>query len=81
MTPGAGWDPRDPPRICVRCAIMHYENCTGCFGFGVFAAPTVRDVPVTAVIASEAITGPTPAGCLPCPICGSTVAGIPSALL
>ncbi len=80
MSPGAGWDPRESLRLCShRCAVIHYENCTGCFGFGVFDTPNMKGVPVTAAEAMDGLMLMKPEGPgRPCPVCRSTTKGVPT---
>lgn len=67
--------PPDAPHIRVDCNIPHIDNCVGCLGFGVYAGK-LETVPVSA---SEAIEKRFPHGePIPCPVCRSTVAGLPS---
>ena len=39
-------------RICTACAITHYENCTTCYGFGVYGVE-LKSLPVTAIEAHD----------------------------
>ena len=61
-------------RVCVKCAVPHYENCPGCAGFGVLAGRVER-VPIWAGEAIEA-TQPKP-DWIACDICGSDWRGLP----
>jgi hypothetical protein len=47
-----------PLNVCNTCAVKHFDNCEGCFGFGVHAGSTPeRTAPIGA---AEAIVGTYP---------------------
>lgn len=76
------------PHVCTTCPVPHIDNCEWCFGFGVYVDRTAGGRPAP-VAASEAITGRKSRGftdtdepigpTMPCPVCGSTTAGVPVA--
>ena len=60
--------------ICIKCPILHYENCGICFGFGVYRGTHKDFVPITAATAME---GTYPDDWMACPECESTPKGLP----
>lgn len=70
--------PSEPLRVCRRCAILHYDNCPDCWGFGVYDAADTRNG-VVPVSADAALGGgrPMPPNARACPTCHSTAAGVP----
>jgi hypothetical protein len=63
-------------RICTSCEIHHYENCEGCYGFGVYKISTKQDEAYP-VSAEEAHSKQFRHKVIPCPVCGSTEEGYP----
>jgi len=70
--------PDEPLRVCTHdCRIPHYENCPKCVGFGMLRRPNGE---LTFATAGEAHRTDPMAPHLalePCPVCGSTITGIP----
>lgn len=58
----------DQFRVCRDCDVHHVENCTTCFGFGMWStgAPVIADEIQKAKYASDK---------KPCPECGATWRG------
>ena len=68
-------------RICTKCKIHHYENCSACFGFGVVRSVHHIDklIPISANEAYMIIDAASEFNMqwLHCPECNSTPYGIP----
>ena len=57
-------------RICMNCDINHYENCTSCYGFGLYE----DGIPITAYSSVYKIFNHKT---IICPECGSDHNGVP----
>lgn len=69
----------EPLRPCTMgCSVSHYENCAECFGFGLYRGDTIK---LAIANASMAMGDGLPEGkeSIPCPLCRSTILGIPTA--
>ena len=64
--------------ICEECETHHYTNCPKCFGFGLAQNPGRDPYPMGAADAYGIQHGNVPHNLVfPCPVCGSTVEGMP----
>jgi len=60
------------PSFCAECPVPHVQNCSVCFGFGIYGG---QQYPIAADVAVRATPGALPKA-LPCPVCGSKVGGM-----
>jgi hypothetical protein len=65
--------PPDDLRLCTSCELVHYENCSGCNGFGVLAGGEREPANIYDALAHRR----RPFGTMACPLCGSTIKGPP----
>jgi hypothetical protein len=63
--------------ICTTCPVEHYDDCPGCFGFGVRVTPGATTHFKAVPIGADESTRADSLHWLPCPVCKSTPAGIP----